>query len=216
MGIIHALRDEGAPGDKPVTFGSNVAWLAVETTDTQRVATTLGLRRLREATWKEGVDAAYRSSVFVTPPLGDWTLAVGTPLLPPEGIEAFVKPLLEQLSREFRDAQYFCTHREAELHVWARAKKGKLLRGYGWLGEPRRILWNEGPQTKDERNLGIRFTDGRTEPVETEPAEGLTNPDEGCVMQLALLWSIDPTSLDEHFQEPVMGLLGAVDRSKAE
>jgi hypothetical protein len=28
-------------------------------------------------------------------------------------------------------------------------------------------------------------------------------------MQLASLWSIDPMSLDEHFKEPVLGLLGS-------
>ena len=36
-------------------------------------------------------------------------------------------------------------------------------------------------------------------------------PDEGCVMQLASLWSIDPTTLDEQFKEPRMGLLGTVE-----
>jgi hypothetical protein len=29
-------------------------------------------------------------------------------------------------------------------------------------------------------------------------------------MQLASLWSIDPTNLDEQFKEPMMGLLGTV------
>src|SRR5947199_331590 len=82
-----------------------------------------------------GTEAAYQSSVLVTPPLADWTLAVGTALFPPGRAEAFVKPLLERLSGQFGEAQYFCTHRDVELHVWARATQGRLVRGYGWLGE---------------------------------------------------------------------------------
>jgi hypothetical protein len=38
----------------------------------------------------------------------------------------------------------------------------------------------------------------------------LMPPDEGGVMQLASLWSIDPTTLDEQFKEPEKGLLGKV------
>ena len=64
------------------------------------------------------------ASVFVTPPLADWTLAVSTALFPPSRAETFVKPLLERLSRQFVHAQYFCTHGEVELHIWARAGRG--------------------------------------------------------------------------------------------
>ncbi len=35
-------------------------------------------------------------------------------------------------------------------------------------------------------------------------------------MQLASLWSIDPTILDEQFKEPEMGLLGRVTWARAE
>jgi hypothetical protein len=200
-----AVSPEDRTTNRPVSFGSNLAWVAVETTDTEKAAVAFGLQKLREATWEEGVAAAYRSEVFVTPPLGDWTLVASAALFPPERMEAFVKPLLEQLSRSFREAQYFCTHRDVELHVWARAQKGRLLRGYGRLGRQCQTLWNEGPQSKEERALGFRFTDAA---AEKGPGEGTTTPDEGCVTQLASLWSVDPTALDEHFQEPVMGILG--------
>jgi hypothetical protein len=181
--------------DVPVPFGPKLAWLALDTTDTQAAATGLGLKEVRPAAWAEGMDAAYQSSVFVTPPLADWTLAVGRALFPPDRAEAFVKPLLERLSRQFGDAQYFCTHRDVELHVWARARQGRLVRGYGWLGERSVTLWDEGAQTKEERDLGIRFIDG---------------PDEASVMHLADLWSTDPTSLDEQYKELVMGLVGSL------
>ncbi len=115
---------------------------------------------------------------------------MGTALFPPDRAEAFVKPLLQRLSRQFGDAQYFATHRDVEMHIWARARKGELVRGYGWLGEKNLTLWNEGAPTKEERGRGPRI------------------PDESCVLELACLWSIDPTTLNEQFKEPVMGMLG--------
>jgi hypothetical protein len=208
---VHRVNYAGDPDpDLPVPFGPKMAWLALETTDTEAVATALGLREAQAATWAEGIDAAQQSSVFVTPPLADWTLAVGTALFPPDRAEAFVKPLLERLSRQFGDAQYFCTHRDAELHIWARARQGQLVRGYGWLGERGLTLWDEGEQTKEERDLGFRFFDGRSPAVEQAQDKNVTLPDEGGVMQLASLWSIDPTTLDAQFKEPVMGLVGSV------
>lgn len=188
--------------DQPVPFGSDVAWLAIDSTDTAAVAVALGLSGLRETTWTEGVTAARGRSVFVTPPVGDWTLVVGACLLRAEGVGEFVKPLLESLSRHFREAQYFGNHSGVGLCVWARAQKGGLLRGYGWLAEKRQTLWNVGAPTREERKLGCKLS--------TVPEEEQTGADENNVLHLASLWSVDPTTLDEYFKEPIPGLLGDV------
>jgi hypothetical protein len=210
-GLLELTQNQA--GDQPVAFGSDVAWLAVETRDTVAVASALGLYGLREATWGEGIAAAHRlAEVFVTPPLGDWTLAVGAALFPSEQIEAFVKPLLGQLTRRFHEVQYFCTHRRVELYAWARVQKGRPLRGYGWLGRHSLALWNEGTPSQEERDLGFRFAERTPAPRDTDNAETPEIPDESCVLQLASLWSVDPTTLDEHFQEPAPGLVGDVVR----
>lgn len=202
---VYRVNYEGSPEpDLPVPFGPKLAWLALDTPDTEAVAAALGLQETRAATWAEGIEAASQGPVFITPPLGDWVLAVGTSLFPPERAEVFVKPILERLSSQFGDAQYFGTHQNVELHLWARARQGKLVRGYGWLGQQGLTLWNEGAPTRQERALGFSFLDSQSP---TGPF-----PDENCVMQLAGLWSIDPTTLDEEFQEPVMGLLGKFGR----
>lgn len=213
-GFLDLLPDGSRSAPRPVSFGSNLAWVAVETTDPLAVAVALCLQRQRQAFWEEGTDAAYKSKVFVTPPLGDWTLAASTALFPPEGVETFVKPLLEELSRHFRDAQYFCTHKDACVHGWARAQKGKLRRGYAWHGGRNSVLWNEGPQTKHEFNLGFRFTDGPTTPPFVQHPDDPTAADESCVMQLAALWSVDPSNLDENLWEPVFGLIGEIPQGK--
>ncbi len=221
--ILNGLRfgSEIAAGygddrDLPAPFGPRMAWLALGTTDTEEAATALGLQGAKAATWAEGIEAASHSSVFVTPPLGEWTLAVGAALFPPDRPEALVKPLLERLSRQFGDAQYFCTHRDVELHVWARARQGRLLRGYGWLGQKGLTLWDEGGQTKEERDLGFRPSDGRSPDAEQVRDVNGPIPDEDSVMQVASLWSIDPTALDEHFKEPERGLLGRAAWAEAE
>lgn len=181
--------------DLPIPFGPRMAWLAVETTDTRAVVAALKLRATREATWEEGLAGAHRDAVFVTPPLADWTLAVGAPLFPLDLAVAEIQPLLERLSQEFGQAQYFCTYQDIGLHVWAQARRGRLVRGYGWLGEFQRALWDDGPRTKEEHDLGLPSTDG---------------PDENGVMQLACLWSLDPSGLDEQFLEPESGILGTL------
>jgi hypothetical protein len=229
--------------DLPLPFGSRTAWLAVDSTDTEAVAKALDLRGIRDASWAAGVEAAYKSSVFVTPPLGDWTLAVSTALFPPDQVAGFVKPLLERLSRQFGDAQYFCTQKDIDLHVWARARKGRLVRGYGRLGQASLTLWDEGLPTKEERDLGFHFINpssitespkhGSKEerdrgahfmkgPLpeakqnDSGACEGQPLPDESCVMELALLWSIDPSTLDEAYKEPARGILGSVPWARAE
>ena len=212
-GIVHIPYAEFGPienPDLPLPFGSEMAWLAVESTATREVARTVGLKGAREATWEEGVKAAYLSSVFVTPPLGDWTLIASTGLFPTDRVEALVKPILDRLSRKFADAQYFCSQQKVGLHVWARGKKGVLVRGFGWLGQSSTTLWNEGAITREERTLGYQFSDGQFSVVGPTETEKITTPNEECVMQLASLWSINPTTLDEHFKEPLPGLLGAV------
>jgi hypothetical protein len=58
--------------DLPIAFGPRLAWLAIDSRDTDAVANALGLVCLRPATWAEGIAAARQSaSIFVTPPLAD-------------------------------------------------------------------------------------------------------------------------------------------------
>jgi len=200
--------------DLPVPFGFKTAWLAMSTRDTAHVAGALGLRDLREATWKEGIDAADQSSIYVTPPLGELTLAVGAKLFPPDMVRAFVKPLVERLSQVFGDGQYFCTNRVTERHVWARAIKGRLLRGFGYSGESGLTLWNEGSPTKEESDLRFEFVNGPScEIGQSDPIanRNLAGPIEESVMELASLWSIDPNSLDAHYKEQTLGILGSLE-----
>jgi hypothetical protein len=193
--------------DMPVPFGPKMAWIAVDTTDSHALAGALDLRDCVEASWAAGIASAQQGAVFVTPPLADWTLAAGTILFPPDRTDAFVKPLLERLSQQFGEAQYFATQGDFRLCIWARGRRGRLVRGYGWLGQRALALWDQGALTAQERKLGFHFSTGLGDP--TGITDGpLRTPDESCVMQLASLWSIDPSTLNADYKEPVPGMLG--------
>ena len=211
--VIPYTRRETDPPDFPMPFGRNMAWLAMETTDTGAVASALGLTGAKLSEWGEGIEAAHSGSVFVTPPLGEWTLAVGTPLF--HGVEvmdAVVRPLLERLSRQFGDVQYFCNHAELGLLVWARAVRGRLVRGYGWLGTQSRTIWEAGSPTPEESDLGFRRGAGQPPMIDPGDRTGPVPFTDESLFQLACRWSIDPTTLDESFLEPVSGLLGKLPR----
>jgi hypothetical protein len=192
--------DASVPPDSPVPFGSNLAWLAIDSTDSEAVAAALDLQDAQPSTWADGIKAARASAVFITPPLGQWTLVASTALFPRDRADSFVKPLLERLSQLFTEAQYFGTHGSVGLHIWARARRGRLVRGYGWLGDKSLTLWDEGVPTKDEVSLRLVFLEGRSR-------DGAL-PDEAVVLQIANLWSIDPSSLDDEFMEPETGIVG--------
>jgi hypothetical protein len=205
--------EEAKKADLPVSFGYKLAWLAVRNDDPHQLARALDLRSIVCTNWKAGVEAAYESQscVFITPALGSWTLAAGSVLHAPNDPAIFLRPILETLSARFDEAQYFCSHRVVEMHVWARAIGGAVIRAYGYVGESGKTLWDEGKQSEEEARLGFRFFDERLADAKNPEyweRKDLSYPNEESVMRLADIWSIDPTVLEEKFHEPGLGLLG--------
>ncbi len=197
--VPYALREQLPELDMPVPFGPRMAWLAVATADTAGVASAVGVRNPRAVAWLPGVEAAHRGSVFVTPPVGDWTLAVGTPLFhTPEATAAGVTAVLATLGRQFEEVQYFASHRDVGLLAWALVRDGQLVSGFATLGE--RVLWDVGTPTPDEVELGLRPAGGQPDRVVPLSEDDL--------FQLAGFWSVDPNSLGVEFAEPAEGLLG--------
>ncbi len=224
------------PQDVPIPFGPKMAWLAIETTDTAAAARAIGLvgadsrpsnssgkgsaarwqgsalRGVEEATWGKGIEAAHRGAVFVTPPVGDWTLAVGTPLFPRPGREqTLLVPFLQRVSRTFSEVQYFCNHRDVDLFIWARARGGRVDRAFGRLGALDGSCWEIGEPTTEEQNLGLLFTEGRPPQVDAGSEPGPEPLSDEWLFQLAGHWSVDPTQLGIDLAEPLSGLLGTIE-----
>jgi hypothetical protein len=180
----------------PVSFAYKTAWFAVKSNDSEAVARALGLKRLRPASWKAGIDSAYdddQSSVFVTPPIHGWVLVVGRKLLslpPNEGT------VLLSLSRQFAEAQFFATMRISDAYMWERAQNGELVCSFdSGDGE----IHRHGNARAVEKELDLRFFDDESPDAKTPgyyDRDDLTFPDQKDVLKVAALWSVDPSQLD--------------------
>jgi hypothetical protein len=158
----------------------------------------LGLKDLRPVPWQKGLDDAYdRGRWLLTPPVDGWVLAVGGDL--PSRLErAGFLDWLAGLSRTLGGVDYYCTHRVVEVHAWARAEDGKLLRAFGYVGERGETLFDAGPLTPQEEPLRaerLRWIDPLTPGEEQGRYEWW--PNEETVLALAAAWSVDPRELDE-------------------
>ncbi len=204
-GILPTV-DQSLP-DSPIGFGYKCMWFAVKTGNKNRVAEILKINNLSNCNWQVGIDRAYNNAVFITPAIDGWTLACGWGLPhgdSKEGIEE-VKGILEILSREFGEAQFFCTHRVTEYHCWMIASNGQVTRVYSYLGESGDNIVIEGQPTEFEQTLHLI----NTFLPEAIDESDLIYPDEDLVMQVAGHWSIDPTKLDERKDIVTeLGLLG--------
>lgn len=188
--------------DPPAAFGYRMAWLAIRTTDTSRVAEVLELEAIEASNWRTGIGTIYdeqlsRGRVYLTPPVNGWTFVVGLSLPQPLG-GGFVDkctPILLDLAGAFPEAQYYLCYPPMDCYAWARVSDGKLVRAFA-IGDEG-IIWNKGKSTKDERSIGLKFAEVRG--VKSRKADvGLpmqVYPTEAHVMHLASCWSFDPTTL---------------------
>jgi len=81
--------------DGPVPFGYKIGWIAVKSTSTAEVASSVGIRSPRSAGRQEGIDAAYNNALaFVTPPISGWVCIVEEPTMHRNG-----NPAIEAISK---------------------------------------------------------------------------------------------------------------------
>jgi len=189
--------------DSAVSFGYKCIWIAVKTIDKDSVASVLGLKNFMACNWKFGIERAYENKVFVSPPVGNWTLAVGWGLTDFKTESEFdesvgLKQKIDLLSKSFGEAQLFATHRVTEYHCWAKSVNGKTVRYYSYLGERLKNLLVEGSPTPVESvlNLVNTFSKEANEDDYFERTD-ITFPDEDMVMKIAESWSVNPMLLEE-------------------
>ncbi len=207
-----------ATPDYPMSFGYKITWLAVRSSDTVNVSASLALTDVVTANWHTGITTSYAGigrkprRVFVTPPVGDWTLVVGW--LPDSGdvrTPDLATPFLESIGKQFNEVQYFSTHRVVEYHAWAKVIQGRIVRAYAYIGEQGHKIWDKGTLTIEEQELGFHFFDPESNEAKDNSyweREDLAFPNEENVMRLAGKWSVDPTQLESMSMPPSTGLVG--------
>jgi hypothetical protein len=200
--IDHLLRHTFKPylGEHPIR------WLAIRTTNTDIVLTALGLHNTESCSWEEGLARAHDRKLFVSPPLGEWVLVMGTEL--PDADEDIDDCFcfLQDLSLKLGQVQFFSANRILNHHTWARLENGRVQRAYAWIGE---TVWNQGRMTADEMELGMRCHPYTTPSDETRfsPLSGNPHNTEKVTL-LAARWSVDPTAIDEQSWQRGRGIVG--------
>ncbi len=170
------------------------AWYAIKApADYEKIDAILGIRKLRETPWREGVSATYANGagkeIFITPQVEGWVFVVGQALaLSLREDLTDIEDKICVLSKEFGEAQFFANHRVVELNIWARAINGELKRSFYYLGESGEVYRNVGEPTSIEKDLVYLST----------PMENWEDfPNESDVLKVASSWSIDPQTFEE-------------------
>ncbi|MBS7231346.1 hypothetical protein KHA90_09940 [Flavobacterium psychroterrae] len=198
--------------DTPIDFGFKTVWIAVSTDDKIALAEILDLKDTQSSNWKSGLEYAYENSVFITPQIGKWTLAIGNKL--PQGdnkasIEKLEK-ILNKLSTEFGEAQFFGTQRIIEYHNWMKSVNGKMERIYAYIGETGENIKVFGEKTEAEN--GLNLFNSLSEEAESDSywqREDLDYADEELVMKVAEKWSVNPIQITERSDVKIeLGLVG--------
>jgi hypothetical protein len=192
-----ASANDGEEG--PLEFGRKTAWLAIRSDDAQAVTRELALEDVRPESWRRAFELQEESStrsVFVTPPVEGWTLAVLGPAVADETLD------LCGLSKVFGEAQRFASHRVSDSYEWQRWVDGAPLRRYAWIGDLGEIPFDDGVPGPAEEGLL------RKHQLDAELPDGITEADEDLVLNVAAAWSVDPSTIGEHAGLPGHGLLG--------
>lgn len=211
LSTFQALVDQTAP-DTAVGFGYKCMWFAIKSPDKKRIAEILGIKNSSDCNWQVGIDKAYGGSVFIAPTVDGWTLACGWGLPHGDSKEGIyeVKNIVEILSKEFTEAQFFCTHRVTEYHCWIKAINGHVERVYSYSGETGENVLVEGHPTEFEQTIQPENLLSEVTKVKKNFVQGdLDWANEELLMQVAENWSLDPTQLGNRKDiEPGLGLVG--------
>ncbi|MFK7738903.1 MAG: hypothetical protein AB8H80_01170 [Planctomycetota bacterium] len=189
--MARAARPDDTP-DLPRSLDPDATWIAVRAADAQSVVKALGLRTVLPASWRGGLAAVRSEGVFVAPCVAGWVLAVGCDLAERTRDSSQLESLLPALSEEFEVACWFTSHTERDVHGWALAERGSLVRGYGYSEEHGHIYWY-GDVTEVERELGC-FVD---DPRDRSDDDVKWWPDARIVQAIASAWSLDPGALEQ-------------------
>ena len=206
--LIKPLED--MKPDKPVSFGYKCVWIAVKTTDKEKVATIVGVKSRSTCNWSAGIEKAYEDKIFITPSVRGWTFIIGYGL--PHGDNKknidTLKTILNNLSKEFGEAQFFGTHRVVSFVCWIKSTNGKTSRVYSYADGENIVVEGDPTEVEKKMNLINTLSSEAKDPKYFDK-EDLTMPDEEEVMKVANAWSIDPTKLEQLKDiEPALGILG--------
>lgn len=171
-------------------------WLAVRAATPERVRSALGLSRFAPCSWAEGMTGEHE--FFISPRLNGWVIVTGLAIpTPDEDVDECFR-FLVSLSRKLGHVQFFHAQRVSHHHAWARLDDGYVTRAYAWADG---TVWNQGPQTMPEIELGLKCFDYGEPCPRSVAARNVER-----VARLAARWNFDPAAVDER----AVGVAGVI------
>lgn len=191
--------------DKPLGFGYKNKWMAIKSNSKEKVADFFKFKNIQECNWANGVKFGY-DGIFITPEINGWILILGIDVFDLE--TSNTKELLKKVSTEFGECQLFLTHRIVEYHFWGLARNGKIERLYSYLGDSESNLIIEGIPTeiKKKYNFVNTFLEEAKNDTYWE-RDDIDFPNENIVMEIAEVWSINPTKIADYQDIEGIGLI---------
>jgi hypothetical protein len=179
-------------------------WIAIKGSDPAKVQAALDLHNATGCSWEEGLIEARDHKLFISPSVAGWIVVVGSDLPEPgEDVDKCFH-FLSRLSRKVGHLQYFCANRALNQHAWAIVDKGHVFRAYAWAEQ---TLWNQGPVTAAEKELGLACFPYAYRPDFTQREVIGTNTEK--VNALASRWSVDPAVIAENAWSGDRGIVGS-------
>lgn len=159
MHFTGASSEAGRP-----TFAARRHWLAIRGHDPQRVLAALPILGAERASWRSCAEALDGPRLLVSRPSDGWIVVLGGalpgpghPLTPGGGAASWfpdrATPLVVDLSRRLGTVQYFAAAPAFDLHAWAWAEGGQIVRSFAYAGASGTTIWNVGQATDAERRL---------------------------------------------------------------
>lgn len=203
--------------DKPALRGRYSDWIAIKSSDLQKVIDALDLEDTIPCNWESAssiVSSHFNKKIFIGAPVDGWVLLFG-PLPEPEmdSPQGDLWEFLIDLSKTFGDAQYYFFNSTVMVNSWARAMNGEMIRAYSfWAHEDEpTIVWNHGAITEGEREADMVF--GESGYKGTVSHDEIEDHPDCCLFEeanclIAQEWSIDPESLyGRDDLEPSVGVI---------
>lgn len=190
-GTFHSFPIAGSMGFHSSIFEQPSRWLVVKTSDPATVQAALHLHHPTPCSWEDGLLEAREDKLFISPSISGWVLVVGSGLPGPfEDVDDCFR-FLSDLSRKLGQVQFFSASRVVNQHAWVLMESGRVFRAYAWAGE---TLWNQGPLTAAEKDLGLRCFEYGSE-QNFYAVKDVVAANSEKVGQLAARWSLDPVAL---------------------
>jgi hypothetical protein len=211
-GGVESELGAGSLRFQPPLFDSPCRWLAIRGIHPVAVQAALNLHNPAACSWEEGLAGAREQKLFISPPVGEWVLVVGSGLPDPAEDVDRCFHLLTGVSRKLGEVQFFSLNRALQHHAWARLESGRVVRAYAWAGQ---VLWNQGEISGAENELLMRcfqYTETSEQTDFSRPAPVSFNAEK--VPLLAARWSFDPTVMDERRFNSDQGIVGDLSETK--